>query len=514
MFNYQNIRLYSLILSLSCYFTAISSAQIGPTLIPIQNKESFPVGTEDFQWACLANIELSDPSNQSKIIYVDTDKEGGVYVVDNNGYLYHFSGDDFTEKWKVKLSDKHIIDLAVSPNGKSIAICYNYIKTGSKKLEVRETQYGRITMKYKRIPACYEESYFVDVMENTTLYPSSLVYSSDGSKLAVWFKNHGFDERACKASHEDQLVIIDPIKKIVLASRRAIPQDFESSRCDQKQHFVFSPNGEYIYIGNCKAQIAQYRTNNLELIRTAGFGQRINAILTQELDEKGSKKSNFPLHELAIQQNGDLIASFGRNGRIFRIESSLNAIHYITQNQGSSNGYFSFSPDWSMAMFNSNHINLWDLSSQSPILQVATPSAFDAHTVRFHPTKKALIVGTKRTLKIIAPCPITRVYIDNQFTSTGHFVSAETGFSVRGKGKIYWAYDDKVIHPKNAKVDEISTEILGYSSLSNTIQNLPESHELRLKTDQPGMYTIFGGSSKKMTTLEILNNLPFWNPTP
>ena len=514
MFNYQNIRTYWFILCINCYFTSVATAQIGPTLIPIQNKESFPVGTKEFQWACLANIELSDKSNQSKIIYIDTDKEGGVYAVDNSGYLYHFHVNDFTEKWKVKLSDKHIIDLAVSPNGKSIAICYNYIKTGSKKLEIRETQNGRITMKYKRVPACYEESYFVDVMENTTLYPSSLAYSSDGSKLAVWFKNHGFDENKCKASHEEQLVIIDPIKKVVLASRRAIPTDFESAKCDQEHHFVFSPDGKYIYIGNCKAQIAQYRTDNLELIRTANFGQRINAILTQKLEGKGSKKSNFPLHELTIQQNGDLITSVGRNGRIFRIEANLNAIHYVTQNQGSSNGHFSFSPDWSMVMFNSNHINLWDLGSQSPILQVETPNAFDAHTTRFHPTKRALIVGTKRTIKIIAPCPISHVYIDDQFTPTGHFFSAETGFSVRGKGKIYWAYDDKIIHQKNAKEDEISTGILGFSSLSNNAQNLPESHELRLRTDQPGIYTIFGGSSKKMTRLEILGDLLDWVPMP
>jgi WD40 repeat protein len=514
MFNYQNIKLYWFMLCLSCSFTSIATAQIGLTLIPIQNKEPFPLGTKEFQWACLANFELSDSSNHSKIIYVDTDKKDAVYAIDNSGYLYRFSISDFSETWKIKLSDKHITDLAVSPNGKSIAICYNYIKTGSKKLEIRETQYGHVIMKYKRVPDCYEESYFVDVMENTTLYPSSLVYSSDGSKLAVWFKNHGFDENQCKSSYEEQLVIIDPIKKVVLASRRAIPEDFESAKCDQKHHFVFSPNGEYIYIGNCKAQIARYRTDNLELIQTANFGQRINAILTQKLDDKGSRKSNFPLHELTIQQNGDLITSVGRNGRIFRIEANLNTIHYITQNQGSSNGHFSFSPDWSMAMFNSNHINLWDLNSLSPILQVETPNAFDAHTTRFHPSKKAIIVGTKRTLKIIAPCPISRVYIDDKFTPTGHFISAETGFSVRGKGKIYWAYGDKIIHQKNVKEDEISTGILGYSSLSNDAENLPESHELRLKTDQPGIYTIFGGSSKKMTKIEILNNLLNWSAAP
>jgi len=514
MFNYQYIKTYWFILCISCYLASITSAQIGTALIPIQNKASFPVGTKEFQWACLANFELSDSSNQSKIIYVDTDNKESVYAVDNSGYLYCFSVHDFSEKWKVQLSHKQIVDLAVSPNGKSIAICYNYAKTGNKQLEIRETQQGRITMKYKRVPACYEESYFVDVIENTTLYPASLVYSSDGSKLAVWFNNHGFDERKCKSSLEEQLVLIDPLKKVVLASRRAIPEDFELAKCDQKPHFVFSPDGKYIYISNCKAQIAQYKTDNLELIRTVHFGNRINAILTQKLNENGSKKLNFPLQELAVQQNGDLITSLGRNGRIFRIEANLNSIHYITQNQGSSNGHFSFSPDWSMAMFNSNHINLWDLNSQSPILQVTTPSTFDAHTTRFHPTKRALIVGTKRTLKIIAPCPITCVYIEDTFTPTGHFLTAETGFSVRGNGTIYWAYDDKIIPQKNAKENEISTEILGYSSLFNTIQNLPKSHELRLKTDQPGMYTVFGGSSKKMTRRDILDNLPNWSSIP
>lgn len=514
MFKHQNIRTYWFVLCISCYFCFIASAQIGPRLIPIQNKESFPVGTEEFQWACLANFELSDNSSQSKIIYVDTDKKGSVYIIDNSGYLYHLSVNDFSEKWKVKLTYEHITDVAVSPNGKSIAICYNYIKTGSKKLEVRDTKDGRVLFHLKRVPDCYEASYFMDVIENTTLYPANIVYSSDGSQLAVWFKNHGFDENQCKSSLEEQLIIINPLTGFVQAYKRAIPEDFEWTKCDQKPHFVFSPKGDYLYISNCKAQIAQYKTSTLELVRAANFGQKINAIFTQELDDKGSKKSNFPLHELTIQQNGDLITSVGRNGRIFRIEASLNAIHYVTQNQGSSNGHFSFSPDWSMAMFNSDHINLWDLDCQTPILQVETPNTFDANTTRFHPSKRAIIVGTKRTLKIIAPCPISRVYIDKNFTATGHFISAETGFSVRGKGTIYWAYDDKIIHQKNTKEDEISTEILGYSSLSNDRKNLPESHELRLKTDQPGIYTIFGGSSEKMTKFEILNGLTNWNFMP
>lgn len=514
MFNLQHIRTCWLIFAIICYFCTTTTSQIGLALIPIQSKESFPMGTEKFQWACLANFELSDPSNQSKIIYVDTDQKGGIYTVDNSGYLYHFSASDFSEKWKVKLSYSYILDMAASPDGRTIAICYNYIKTGSKKLEIRDTKDGRVLLRIKRVPDCYEASYFMDVMENTTLYPSSVVYSPDGTQLAIWFKNHGFDENQCKASLEEQLIIIDPVTGTIKASKRAIPDDFEWTKCDQKHHFAFSPDGQYIYISNCKAQIAQYKTSTFQLVRVADFGERINAILTQKLDDKGSKRSNFPLHELAVQQNGDLITSIGRNGRIFRIESNLNSIHYITQNQGSSNGHFSFSPDWSMVMFNSNHINLWDLDSQSPIVQAETPNAFDAHTTRFHPTKKALIVGTKRTLKIIAPCPISRVYIDNEFTSTGHYVFAETGFSVRGEGNIYWAYDDKIIPQKNARENEISTEILGYSALSNTIHNLPESHELRLKTDQPGIYTIFGGSSQKMTKQEVLNSLPNWDKTP
>jgi WD40 repeat protein len=512
MFNKQNIKAYWLILCISCYFCSIATAQVGLSLIPIQDKVSFPVGTQEFQWACLANFELSEEenSNQGKIVYVDADRKGGVYAIDNNGYMYRFSVSDFSEKWKVKLSYEHLTDMAVSPDGKTIAICYNYIKTGSKKLEVRDAKDGQVLFKLKRVPDCYESSYFMDVMEYTTLYPSDLAYSSDGSKLAIWFKNHGFDENQCKSSLEEQLIIINPLTGAILASKREIPEDFGWTKCDQKHHFVFSPDDAYIYVSNCKAQIAQYKANNLELVRVVDFGQKINAIFTQQLDDKGSRRSNFPFHELVIQQNGDLITSIGRNGRIFRIEANLNDIHYLTQNQGSSNGHFSFSPDWSMAMFNSNHINLWDLNSQSPILQVETPNTFDAHTTRFHPTKRAIIVGTKRTLKIIAPCPISEVYINDEFTSTGHFVSAETGFSVRGKGKIYWAYGDNIIHQKNAKEDEISTEILGYSSLSNNTQNLPEPDELRLKTDQPGVYTIFGGSSKKMTSLEILDSLPNW----
>jgi len=392
MLKHQNIKTYWFTLCIGFYFCSISIAQIGPTLVPIQNKAAFPIGTEGFLWACLANFKLSDDSNQSKIIYIDTDKKEGLYVIDNSGRLYCFSVNDFSEKWSVQLAYDYIIDMAVSPDGKTIAVCYNYIKTGCKKLEIRATQDGRVLLKLKRIPDCYQTSYFMDVVENTTLYPSSVVYSSDGSKLAVWFKNHGFDENQCKSSLEEQLIIMDPFTGVIQVSKRAIPEDFGLAKCDQKYHFAFSLDGNYIYIGNCKAQIAQYKTKDLKLVRVVDFGQKINAIFTQQLDDKGSKKSNFPLHELTIQQNGDLITSIGRNGRIFRIEGSLGSIHYVTQNQGNSNGHFSFSPDWSMAMFNSNHINLWNLKNQSPILQAEIPNTFDAHTTRFHPTKRAIIL--------------------------------------------------------------------------------------------------------------------------
>ncbi|BDS09948.1 hypothetical protein [Aureispira anguillae] len=157
---------------------------------------------------------------------------------------------------------------------------------------------------------------------------------------------------------------------------------------------------------------------------------------------------------------------------------------------------------------------MWDITTQEPVFYTEAPNTFDANTVRFHPIKKAIIVGTKRTLKLIAPCSSSQIHIDNTFTPTGHFLQAETSFSVRGAGKIFWAYDNKIIYHKYAKEQEISTENLGYSALFNSSQNIPQSTELHLKTDQPGIYTIFGGTSKQMTNTAVLKSLPNWQLRP
>ncbi|BDS09950.1 hypothetical protein [Aureispira anguillae] len=133
---------------------------------------------------------------------------------------------------------------------------------------------------------------------------------------------------------------------------------------------------------------------------------------------------------------------------------------------------------------------MWDITTQEPVFYTEAPNTFDANTVRFHPIKKAIIVGTKRTLKLIAPCSSSQIHIDNTFTPMGHFLQAETSFSVRGAGKIFWAYDNKIIYHKYAKEQEISTENLGYSALFNSSQNIPQSNRIAPK-NRPAWYLYY-----------------------
>ena len=222
------------------FFNTICYSQIDGALTTINNKEPSDIGKEQFTWACVANFTLSDAKNYGRIKFLDTDNKGNVFVVDNNGYLYALSGVDFSEKWKIHLGYEHILNMSASPDGKTLAICYNYIKTATKKLEIRNTQNGRVLLKIKEKPDCYEDSYFVDVVDNTTLYPFNLCYSPDGSKLAVWFKNHGFDENKCIAILEEKLLIINPLSGDILVSRKHIPKDFEWDKCNSKFPFALA----------------------------------------------------------------------------------------------------------------------------------------------------------------------------------------------------------------------------------------------------------------------------------
>ncbi len=479
-------------------------------LIPNNNKEQTLIGQGRYKWACVANFTLSDPRNFGRIKFLETDGKGSIYIIDNNGYLYALSAEDMTERWKTHLGYEHILDFTVSPDDKTLAICYNYVKTATKKLEVRRTDNGRITLKIKQVPNCYEDYYLADVGSNTTLYAYKTAYNPDGSRLAVWFRNHGFDENKCIAIMEEKLIIIDPENGDILTSRTHIPEDFEWKRCESDHPFVFSADGKSLYIGNCRAQIAQYDSKTLKLIKSVNFTEPINRIEREELNEKGSKKAKLGIGELFVQKDGSILAGAGKKGRVYKINDDLSSINIISEKTGNQRAHFSMSPDLQMIMLNSNNINLWNLKDKKPLFNAETPGAFDANTVRFHPTKKALIVGTYRTIKIIAPCPVTKIHIGEKFTATGHFLNAETSFCVQGKGEIQWAYEGREIYHKYAKEDVISTEILGYGSLFNSLQNLPAPTELFIKTDTPGTYTIFGGTMSRQTNREVLLNLTSW----
>lgn len=485
-------------------------AQLQQPLQVYETSNASPLGNGKKNWGCLANFKLSDTRNFGRIKHLFTDRKNGLYVVDNNGFLYAFSANDFKEKWKVKLDYEQVADFNVSPDGTSIAICYNYIKTATKQLEIRNCSNGQINLRLKQIPDCYGSYYLLDVVDNTTLYPFKTAYNPQGTKLAIWYQNHGFDEQKCIASHEEKLIIIDPTTGDILASKRQIPEEFTFGKCAGNYPFLFNQAGNQLLIANCRGEINSYDAQNLDLIANYSFIEQMNHIDLNLLKTKATKSTKMPFNSLQRQPDGTLIAGIGKKGQFYSIERDLKTIHYLGQLSKGTATSCIFSPEGSMVMINTQQLNLWDLDYTEALLCAETPQAHAAHTVCFHPQKRALIVGTKRTLKIVAPCPVSAVHISDTFTATGHFIQAETSFSVHGEGNIEWAYDDKIIYHKYAKNELISTQCLGHSQLFNSVQNIPFSSQLRIKTDIPGIYTIFGGTKTRWNKQQVIDHLEDW----
>ena len=459
----------------------------------------------------MANFELSDPRNFGRIKHLQSDGKNRLYVVDNNGFLYALSIDNFKEIWKIKLEYEQVANFEVSPNGTTLAITYNYIKTATKKLEIRNCKNGHISLHLKQTPDCYEAYYLADVVDNTTLYPYKMVYNPQGTQLAIWYQNHGFDENKCIAKEEEKLIIIDPITGDILASKNKIPNDFSYRKCEGNYPFVFSKEGKHLMIANCRGELNVYDAHSLKLIRQKSFETAIQHIEQTVLKTKVSKSSQLAFISLSLQPNGSLISNIGKKGRFFSISADMEQLNYIGQFHKNTATTCTFSPKGAMFMLNGHQVNLWDLNDPQALLCTETPHAYAAKTACFHPKKRALIIGSKRSLKIVAPCPVTTVHIADTFTATGHYVQAETSFSVVGQGNIEWAYDDLIIYHKYAKNKILSTHSLGFSHLFNSRQNIPDASQLRIKTDMPGIYTIFGGTKKRWNRQQVLEHLDNWD---
>ncbi|NJO91372.1 MAG: hypothetical protein HC831_22220 [Chloroflexia bacterium] len=65
--------------------------------------------------------------------------------------------------------------------------------------------------------------------------------------------------------------------------------------------------------------------------------------------------------------------------------------------------------------------------------------------------------GWDNYIKVIAKLPLSTVYIGEDFTPTGHYINPYNALSIRGQGKILWAFDDYDIYHLYAKENELIT---------------------------------------------------------
>lgn len=492
--------------------SATASAQVDSTLFPIDQKGSSPVGMHDFTWGCIANFKLSDPSNWGRIQFVKASKNNRLYVVDNNGFIYCIDAFTFKEYWKKKLRSQYISHLLVSTSGQHIVVAYQYARSFTKTLDIIDGDSGDIIRQIRRYPTCYEPGYLYDMIENTSLYPGELVLSPDGNRLAVWFHNHGFNTLNCLADEIYELCIFDVQTGTLISQSKQIKQYIDGITCNEQFLFAFDKKGTSLWLTDCAGKIIEIDIKTMKIIRERSFTEDIKRLI-HELDIPISRES-YPFSSLAVQDDNTIMTSvhIRSKGIIFKIDATLKNFSHVTLNQDMDQGHILYSPNTAFVMMNANRMNIWELSSRKPILYDDVPKAIDGNTVCFHPSKEAIVVGTDRTLKVLAKCHKSTLTIQsNQLTGTGHYIAPSTTFSVRGKGRLNWAYEDVRIYKKYSQKNELSTDNLGKSRLFNKKGNLMAGTELYIQSNLDGVFEIFGGFDQSMTPQEAIQQIPIWS---
>lgn len=479
-----------------------------PSMIQNPADIHFIPGKNTGNWMCTANFTLSDKDNLGRIKFLEFDQVGNLYVIDNNGYLYALSYKNLDERWKVHLGHEAIQDFKVSPNGKTLSICYNYIKTATKKLEIRRTLNGSILLKIKQKPECYDNNYFLDVIEQTTLYPFKSVYAPDGNSLAVWFKNHGFDENKCKARYEEKLIILDPENGELIAQRNQIPLDLKTPSCDHIPTITFDPQGDKILIGSCEGKIAIYSADQLQLLQTYSILDFIEP--TKELNLNFAKKQISKINDLIYLNNDQIVLSLNKLKNHFIWNLKDNSMDPILLSDHIESGRLILAQNLDYSMLNNESMHLIDNKDGKLLFSIELSRTNPVLTAKFHPQKEAIILGTKRTLKLFSKGIKKQIQLSENFEKSGLFLSAETDFCVQGKGKIFWAFDEQEIVNKKDNSDLIFTEIGGFGNLYNNKYNIKDIKSLKLKTDSPGVFDLYGAYTSKVSCQELYQKLNPW----
>lgn len=481
-----------------------------------------PVGDENYKWACAATIKMPDFESNNNITFLEVLPGKGILVATESGEIWCLSANDFSVIWKNKLYSEYVIQLKPSPDGSTFAVSYSSSKTNYKRTEIRSGADGSLLYEIKRITPykCgYSVEYLKDVNEQTTLTPWEITYSPDGSKLAVWYNNHG-PNLDCQAIELEEIVIINAKTGNVEAVREGFIWDFwtrggakQEILCGDFFPMTFDKTGNYLYVADCSSTVIKYDVSNLRPVKFGFLFNQIEKIITVDLGIELLRHS-FPLDEIYCQKDGSLLATYGGQGvgYIFRISEDLNSVTYVTANQGSEYANISFSPNGNMAMFNSSAINLYDLIEKRPVFYRQT-AGFAAEVARFHPTKKAFLYGFDNYIKVVAQVPVSQVYVGTEFTSTGHYVNPYNAFAIKGSGKILWAFGDYEIYHLYAKDNELITSgwlARNAGAAYDNESNIPTPKELRVKSDSPGTFTIYGGMKRPMTEVELLQSLPSW----
>ena len=472
--------------------------------IPTENTvDATPVGVDHYDWVVVATFPQS-----RDIIKLGIFLNGDLLIINDRGVASRLDGEDPSRAlWSQELSSDQVFNVRVAPDGETFAVNYKGT-SGVPTLEIRSGDNGQI--KYA-IPRPIDYCGF-----DSDLQPWELRYSSNSKRLLARY-NAG---TGCTSLEYDELVVID-VRTGEIEAKRQFTRDlwpptnpnFPPWKCGMYFPIEFDAEGESLVVLNCNGWIARYNTATLELDKVTDFSSSIDQIVENQVGPLIRK--NRELHSVHRDINGDYLAIWGAQGVgiLMKISASLDHIEFYTVNQGAVFSYMERSPNDRWFMANYEYLNVWNMDSGRFVISGRTWGAYDL--ARFHSQRESIVVARGKHINILARRPISEVEIGADFTPTGHWLTAYNGFCVHGPGDIVWAFGDYEVSDSYARPSEDICMIgittgRDVQSVHLNEETTPQSAELRLKTSEPGTFTIIGGATEPKTDLEVWRSLPTW----
>ncbi len=372
-------------------------------------------------------------------------------------------------------------------------------KSGERALEIRSLKDGKLKTKHSFVAdtSCYGP--------NAYLKPEQIVYAPGGKKLTVWFHNDRGNKGSCEAGDSDLLVQYDAKSGKQLSLRRYFLSKIQNLNCGSKMRLSYGASEKSLYLATCSNLMVRYQLPRFRIVKKADFSEALRAIIEGRLKQR-INSGKFSLDTLRYAPGtGRLLTSWGneKTSALLAVTSDLKKMSIVSMGKRLNDAFASVSRGSQYLMAVNDQLRIYNTRTKK--MQNFKLNGNQQGLIRFHPTKKAIVIANGTSINLIFPFWRETVKVAKGENKLKKYILEGQSYCVRTRGKFTLMYSTDGKKWQSTDVQKnifCSADLAGASSF--------KAIAVGINSEKAAEYELFGFYNSKPKQKGFLKTLPSW----